>query len=176
MHAKQRTFQVAMIGDSDAAPAALTAAEAIGVFLAENGIALITGGHGGVMEAAARGAVSRGGLTIGILPDTGFGGANPWCRIVLPTGLGHARNVLCALAGDLVIAIGGGAGTLSELAFAWLHGRPILALAGHDGWVDRLGETPIDARETSRLVRCASARQLQDTVLAARDLARDASR
>jgi uncharacterized protein (TIGR00725 family) len=165
MRDPRRYFQVGVIGDSDASQAACDAAEGIGRFLARQGFALITGGHGGVMEAAARGAATHGGLTIGIVPAADGRAANPWCRVVLPTGLGHARNILTALAGDVVVALGGGAGTLSELAFAWMHGRPIFTLAGHDGWTERLGEEPIDRRASSTLVRCASISELEEALL-----------
>lgn len=151
-----RPFQVTVIGDSDASMETCTAAEAIGAVLAEHGFTLVTGGGRGVMAAAARGAAQRGGLTVGVLPGTDFAAANPWCRVVIPTGLGHARNVLTALSGDAVVVLGGAAGTLSEIAFAWIHARPILTLAGHDGWADRLGESPLDHRASSRIVRCAS--------------------
>ena len=105
--------------------------------LGRRGITLITGGRrGGVMEAASRGAARAGGLTVGITPGDDARAANPWCDIVLPTGLGHARNAITALAGDFVVAVGGGAGTLSELCFAWIHARPIYVLAGSEGWSD----------------------------------------
>jgi len=160
-----RPFQVTLIGSSYAGPETCAAAEAIGELLAENGITLVTGGGGGVMAAAARGAARRGGLAVGILPGTDAAAANPWCGVVIPTGLGHARNALTALAGDAVIVLGGAAGTLSEIAFAWMHGRPILTLAGHGGWADRIGEMPIDDREGSWIVPCASIQELEARLL-----------
>jgi uncharacterized protein (TIGR00725 family) len=75
--------------------------------------------------------------------------------VVIPTGLGHARNALTALAGDVVIAIGGGAGTLSELAFAWMHGRPIVVVEGSGGWADALARRGIDARRSSTITAVA---------------------
>jgi uncharacterized protein (TIGR00725 family) len=148
-----RPFQVCLIGPSEAAPETLEVAEAIGAALAQRQITLITGGRGGVMAAASRGAALAGGLTVGIVPSREHL-ANPWCRVVIPTGLGDARNQLTALAGDLVIALGGAAGTLSELSMAWIQGRPILALTGHGGWSDRLAGSAIDHRHRAPIVRC----------------------
>ncbi len=91
---------------------------------------------------------------MGILPSVEHGDANPYCSVVIPTGLGDARNSLTALAGDLVIAIGGAAGTLSELSLAWVHGKTILGLAGHGGWTDTLAGDAIDHRPRQPIVRC----------------------
>lgn len=113
-------------GTADAELAAV--AEALGRRIAEAGAILICGGRSGVMEAAARGCVEAGGLTIGILPGADPAGANPYIRIPLPTGLGDARNVLVARTGDAVIAVGGGWGTLSEVAFARKVGVPVVLL------------------------------------------------
>lgn len=169
MESTPRAFQVSLIGDANAGPETCAAAEHIGAFVAREGMTLLTGGHGGVMAAASRGAAQAGGLTVGIVPGSCFDEANAWCRVVIPTGLGHARNVLTALAGDVVVVLGGGAGTLSEIAFAWIHERPLLTLAGHDGWADRLGDQPVDAR-SGRLLRCRSVGELEDRL---REIARD---
>ena len=106
-------------------------ARATGRLLAEQGVAVVTGGLGGVMEAACRGACEAGGLTIGILPGPDAGAANRWVRIALPTGLGEARNVLVAGAGRGAIAVGGEVGTLSEIALALKRGLPVVSL---DSW------------------------------------------
>ncbi len=151
----RRAPQVAVIGDSAAAPELLRLAESLGARIARLGCTLVTGGRGGIMEAASRGACRAGGVVIGILPGTDFADGNRWCSAVLPTGLGHARNALTALAGDAVVAIGGGAGTLSELAFAWIHGRPILVLQGSGGWADGLPGHGLDARGSSTITACA---------------------
>ncbi|MGD9764289.1 MAG: TIGR00725 family protein [Candidatus Binatia bacterium] len=150
----KRRPQAVVIGDSAAPARESRLAERLGARLAELGFTLITGGRGGIMAAASRGATRAGGVTVGIVATTAHCDANPWCQIVLPTGLGHARNALTALAGDVVIAVGGGAGTLSEIAFAWLHGRPIFLLAGTGGWSDALAEGPVDARRSSTVTRC----------------------
>jgi uncharacterized protein (TIGR00725 family) len=83
---------------------------------------------GGVMEAASRGAREAGGLVLGILPGTDAEDANPWVDVALPTGLGDARNALVAAAGDVVIAVGGSLGTLSEIALTLKRGTAVVGL------------------------------------------------
>ena len=160
-----RFAQASLVGDSDASYENLALAEDAGEMLGRRGITLITGGRGGVMEAASRGAARAGGLTVGITPGTDARAANPWCDIVLPTGLGHARNVLTALAGDFIVAVGGGAGTLSELCFAWIHGRPIYVLQGSGGWSDRLAGGALDHRASSVIVDCDGVAALEREVV-----------
>ncbi len=80
------------------------------------------------MEEASRGAAEAGGTSVGILPGLDADAANAWVTLPIPTGLGHARNVVVASSGDAVVAVGGSWGTLSELAFAKVAGRPVVAL------------------------------------------------
>jgi uncharacterized protein (TIGR00725 family) len=103
-------------------------AEEVGRLLAERGCTLVCGGRGEVMAAAARGAKSAGGTTIGILPGTSRAEANEWIDHVVMTGLGHARNAVVAASGDGVIAVGGRYGTLTEIGFARILGRPVVIL------------------------------------------------
>ena len=123
-------------------------AEEVGRLLAERGCAVITGGLGEVMAAAARGAKSAGGTTIGILPGESRAEANEWIDHAVVTGIGHARNLAVAASGDAVIAVGGSWGTLAEIAFAMRLGRRVVVLA--PGWdVDGLDRaaTPAEAVE-----------------------------
>lgn len=103
-------------------------AEEVGRLLAERGATVVTGGLGEVMAAAARGAKSAGGTTIGILPAETREGANEWIDHVVVTGIGHARNLAVVASGDAVIAVGGGYGTLAEIAFALTLGRTVVVL------------------------------------------------
>lgn len=160
----QRRAQVLVVGDSEAAPDQLRLAEAVGALIARLGMTLVTGGRGGVMEAASRGAAKAGATTVSIVPSTRFDDANPWSTVVIPSGLGHARNAVTALAGDVVIVIGGGAGTLSEIAFAWMHGRPILTLSGSGGWADMAAAHPPDERHSSSVTHCANLAALEATL------------
>jgi hypothetical protein len=103
-------------------------AEEVGRLLAERGCTVVCGGLGEVMAAAARGAKAAGGTTIGILPGSNRGEANEWIDHVVVTDLGHARNALVAASGDGVIAVGGSYGTLTEIGFARIYGRPVVIL------------------------------------------------
>jgi uncharacterized protein (TIGR00725 family) len=103
-------------------------AEEVGRLLAERGCTVVCGGGGEVMAAAARGAKSAGGTTIGILPGESREGANEWLDHVVVTGIGHARNLAVAASGDAVIAVGGSWGTLAEIAFAMRLGRRVVIL------------------------------------------------
>jgi uncharacterized protein (TIGR00725 family) len=107
-------------------------AEEVGRLLAERGCTVVTGGLGEVMEAAARGAKSVGGTTIGILPGESRAAANRWIDHAVVTGVGHARNLAVVASGDAVIAVGGRWGTLAEIGFAHVLGRPVVIL--DPGW------------------------------------------
>jgi uncharacterized protein (TIGR00725 family) len=107
-------------------------AEAVGRLLAERGATVVCGGLDEVMAAAARGAQEAGGTTIGILPGESRHDANPWIDHVVVSGTGHGRNLAVAASGDAVIAVGGGYGTLAEIAYARVLGRPVVVL--DPGW------------------------------------------
>jgi uncharacterized protein (TIGR00725 family) len=119
---------VAIIGAGDASPTVCDLAYAAGQAVARQGAVLTCGGRGGVMAAAARGAQSAGGLTIGILPGYDRGEANPYIEIAIATGMGEARNAIVVASADSVIALEGEGGTLSEIGFALKLGRPVVAL------------------------------------------------
>jgi uncharacterized protein (TIGR00725 family) len=127
-----RTPYVAVVGPGEASPTELHAAEEIGAGLAVAGAVVVTGGLGGVMEAACRGARSKRGRTLGILPGDDREAANGWVELAIATGLGELRNGLVVRAADALVAIGGGHGTLSEVAFALKLGRPVVGLGTWD--------------------------------------------
>jgi uncharacterized protein (TIGR00725 family) len=122
---------VAVVGPGEATPAQEAAAEEVGGALARAGAVLVSGGHGGVMAAACRGAAQGGGVTVGILPGPDRRAANEWVAVAIPTGLGELRNGLIIRAADAVIAVGGAYGTLSEVALALKTGVPVIGL---DTW------------------------------------------
>lgn len=124
----ERPLLIAVVGSGTATPQEAAWAYEVGRRLAMAGAVVICGGRGGVMEAACRGAVEAGGLTVGILPGDDHREANPYVRIPLPTGLGEARNALVVRAAHAVIAIGGEFGTLSEIALALKWGIPVIGL------------------------------------------------
>ena len=127
-------------GGGGAGPEDLAAAEDAGAAVAESGAGLVCGGLGGVMEAACRGARSGGGVTLGLLPGLDREDANGWVTVAVPTGLGEGRNVLVVRAADAVVAIGGGWGTLSEIALALKLGRPVV---GVRTWQAHRGGEPV---------------------------------
>lgn len=123
---------VGVIGAGRADAELTKLAEEVGRLLAKKGIIIITGGLGGVMEAACRGASIEDGITVGILPTLSKEDANPYVKIPIPTGLGEMRNVLIVRASDALIAIGGEYGTLSEIAFALKTGKKVVGLKTWD--------------------------------------------
>lgn len=123
-----RSRLVSVIGGSLAAPEEEAQAEEIGRLLAAAGFTVLCGGGSGIMEAACRGAVGAGGETVGILQGSLAGEANPFVTTAIATGMGSSRNRIIALSGEAVIAVGGGFGTLSEIAFALQASRPVCAL------------------------------------------------
>ena len=123
-------------------------AEQVGRLLAERGATVVTGGLGEVMAAAARGAKSAGGTTIGILPTETRETANEWTDHVVVTGIGHGRNLAVVASGDAVIAVGGRYGTLAEIGFALTLGRTVVVL--EPGWQvegTQRAQTPAEAVE-----------------------------
>lgn len=123
-------WPVAVVGTRAATDAQRSAAEVVGMGLASAGLTVLCGGREGVMEAVCRGVARAGGVSVGLLPDGDVSGANDFVTIPLATGIGVARNALIARAAFAMIAVGGGNGTLSEIAFALQFGRPVFTLGG----------------------------------------------
>jgi uncharacterized protein (TIGR00725 family) len=120
---------VAVVGPGSCSTGEEQLAEEVGRRVAQAGALVVTGGLGGVMAAACRGARAAGGTTVGLLPADTRAGANPWLSVAIPTGLGEGRNVLVVRAADALVAVGGEYGTLSEIAFALKIGRPVVGLS-----------------------------------------------
>ncbi|GII55163.1 hypothetical protein Pth03_35520 [Planotetraspora thailandica] len=149
--------QVAVCGPSACTPQEAETARTVGRLLAERGAVVLCGGYGGVMAAAAAGAREAGGVAVGILSGRDAAGASPDLTVVIPTGMGEARNALIVRAADAVIVVGGSWGTLSELALAQRGGTPVVALGG---WsvVDAAGDPvagPVRAADPADAVRLA---------------------
>ena len=124
-----KVVQIGVCGAEAAADGGLyDKAYRVGRLIGGRGWAVICGGLGGVMEAASKGAAEAGGAVIGIIPGYEKGSANAYVTYTIATGMGHARNVIIAASADAVIAVGGGYGTLSEMALATTLGRPVVAL------------------------------------------------
>ncbi|MBC8412357.1 TIGR00725 family protein, partial [bacterium] len=121
-------MNISVIGAGSCNSTIYDLAEELGRLIANNGATLITGGLGGVMEAASKGAIEAGGTTIGILPGNDKSEANTYVQIPIVTGMGHARNVIVVKSADAVIAVAGELGTLSEIAIALKTGKPLIGL------------------------------------------------
>jgi len=128
MKKTDRKITIGVIGASRATPSDMALAVEVGRLIARSGATLVCGGLGGVMEGAARGAVGEGGLTVGILPGNDAGEANEFIKVPIATGMGEARNVIIVKSSDSIIAIGGGYGTLSEIATAMRLGVEVVGL------------------------------------------------
>jgi uncharacterized protein (TIGR00725 family) len=128
--AAQRAPYIAVVGPSEADADTYALADEVGRLIAGRGGVVVCGGHGGVMEAAARGAAQAGGTSVGILPGSDRATANPYVTVAVATGLGQLRNGLVVRTSDAVVAIGGSWGTLSEVALAVRSGVPVISLHG----------------------------------------------
>jgi len=156
-----RPPQISVVGGGTCSARTARLAEAVGKEIAAAGAILVCGGLGGVMEAAARGAARQGGMVVGLLPGYRHADGNAHLTVRLPTGLGHARNMLVAAAGDAVIALLGLHGTLAEVALARVLGRPVVVLGAWGGVPGVVrARTPVAAgRQALRLVRHKTGRR-----------------
>jgi hypothetical protein len=145
--------QVLVIGyaDDHCPDSARKLAYEVGCEIARRGGILITGGLKGVMEAASRGAKENGGLVVGIIPQEDKAYANPYCDVVVCTGMGWARDFITAYTADAVIIVGGGAGTLIEAIAAYFKLKPIVALRGSGGTADKYAGGYLDDRKAVKV-------------------------
>ena len=146
-------MNIAVIGDSACSAEEAELAVTVGELLAQRGAIIICGGLGGVMEAVCRGAMSKNGLTVGILPGGDPSLANPYVSIPIVTGIGEARNVAVVKSSQAVIAIGGSYGTLTEIAYALKSGIPVIGL--HTWSLSRNGQEDssiVEVRDTEEAV------------------------
>ena len=136
-----------------------------GLEIAKSGSVLITGGLGGVMRAACHGAKDGDGLTVGIIPQNDPSFANEYCDIVIPSGIGLARDFLNALSADGVIIIGGGSGTLSETCAAYMHKKPIVAIKNTGGIAEMFTDKYLDHRQNVKIVGVDSPKEAVKYIL-----------
>lgn len=139
----KRNYYIAVIGGRKASAELMREAEKVGRHIARRNAVLVCGGLDGVMESSSKGAKAAGGVTVGILPHDAPGAENPYIDIPVATGMGIGRNVVIARTADALIAVGGGYGTLSEMAFALQLGKPVV---GIDTWTIK-GVIPADNAE-----------------------------
>ena len=140
--------------------------EILGQRLSSINRTIICGGLGGFMEAVCKGAKRSTntfyGQTIGILPDATSEMVNPYVDIVIPTGIGIARNIIIINSADIIIAAGGGAGTLSELAFAWQKKKKVLCVSEFGGWTSKIANKDLDSRAKGLLIAVESISDILD--------------
>ena len=160
MTASLRRPQVAILGSAEPGSAAYERAGEAGALLAKLGITVVSGCGSPATRVAAERAIAAGGLVVSIVPPDAMPPADWPATVVIPCGMGDARNLLMALAGDACIVIGGRAGTISEVCLAWLHKRPLLPLVGCGGWSDGLEANPPDERKNSPILPWGSVAEL----------------
>lgn len=129
----EKPCYVGMIGAGTCSDAHYNIARTLGFEIGKRGWWVVCGGLGGVMEGAAKGCMEAGSIAVGLLPGLKKESANPYIRVPVPTGLGEGRNLLVVRASDVVVAIGGGYGTLSEIGLALKAGKPLIGL---ETWKD----------------------------------------
>jgi uncharacterized protein (TIGR00725 family) len=157
----RRARQVCVLGSAEPGAAAYEMAAAAGELLARSGITVVSGCGSPATRVAAERALAAGGQVVSIVPSDDIGLKDWPCTVLIPCGMGDARNLLMALAGDACLIIGGRAGTISEVCLAWLHRRPLLPLTGCGGWSDGLERNPPDERKNSPILSWSSIEQLR---------------
>jgi uncharacterized protein (TIGR00725 family) len=161
MTVPNRRPQVCVLGSAEPGSPAYERAGEAGALLARLGITVISGCGSPATRVAAERAIKEGGLVVSIIPADQMPAADWPATVVIPSGIGDARNLLMALAGDACIVIGGRAGTISEVCLAWLHKRPLLPLVGCGGWSDGLPSNPPDERQNSLILPWSSSADLE---------------
>ncbi len=157
-----RRPQVCVLGSAEPGSKAYALAGDAGEMLARMGVTVVSGCGSPATRVAAARAVAAGGLVVSIVTTDEMPGAEWPATVVIPSGMGDARNLLMALAGDACIVIGGRAGTISEVCLAWLHRRPLLPLIGCGGWSDGLPQNPPDDRRNAPILPWDSVEALRD--------------
>lgn len=161
MTVSQRKPQVCILGSAEPGSRAYELAGQAGEALAKLAITVVSGCGSPATRIAAERAIQAKGLVLSIVPPDEMPGPDWPATVVLPCGMGDARNLLMALAGDACIVIGGRAGTKSEVHLAWLHKRPLLPLVGCGGWSDELPSNPPDERENSPILPWSTVAELE---------------
>ncbi len=141
----RNTIRIGVIGGNEIDERTYKIAYEIGREIARNGFILVCGGLGGVMEAASKGAKENGGITIGILPGIYKEDANKYIDIPIPTGISYARNMMVVLNSDVIIAVDGKYGTLSEISYANIFGKKVIGIETWEVEGVIKAETPEDA-------------------------------
>jgi uncharacterized protein (TIGR00725 family) len=164
MTRSHRKPQICVLGSAEPGSRSYELAGDAGELLAKLGITVVSGCGSPATRVAAERAIQAKGLVLSIVPPDEMPPPDWPATVVIPCGMGDARNLLMALAGDACIVIGGRAGTKSEVHLAWLHKRPLLPLAGCGGWSDELQANPPDERANSRILPWRSVAELESNL------------
>lgn len=157
----KRRPQICILGSAEPGSQAYELAGAAGELIAQLGLTVVSGCGSPATRYATERALASGGEVVSIVPSDDIGLENWPCTVLIPCGMGDARNLLMALAGDACLVIGGRAGTISEVCLAWLHHRPLLPLVGCGGWSDGLQQNPPDERGNSPILPWGSVEALE---------------
>lgn len=139
----------------------------LGLLLGKKGTTIINGGMQGTMEAISKGVKDRNNIqskVVGILPFDSKEKANKYLDIIIPTGIGFARNSVIVLSSDILIALGGGAGTLSEISYAWQFGKKVYCYTGTEGWSKKLSNQNLDSRKEGLLIGFSTLEELSKLI------------
>ena len=158
-------MQIGIIGsnESQCSKELYEFAHRLGAFLGKKGCTVLNGGMQGTMEAVSKGVKSienTKSKVVGVLPFEDSQKANKYLDITIPTGIGFARNSVLVLSSDVLIALGGGAGTLNEISYAWQFGKKVFCYTGVEGWSKRLAGQNLDDRKVGLLVGFNSIEEL----------------
>lgn len=137
----------------------------LGLYLSDKGVTVINGGMNGTMEAVAKGiqeGKNKTTIVVGILPSDSLDSGNEYLDVKIPSGIGLARNSMIVLSSDVLIALGGGAGTLSELSFAWQYGKKVYCYQGIEGWSKELAGKDLDNRKQNLFIGFHNLKELNN--------------
>lgn len=161
MPVSTRRPQISVLGSAEPGTPAFERAGQAGEMLAGLGVTVVSGCGSPATRVAAERAVAAGGMVLSIIPPDVMPPDDWPATVVVPCGMGDARNLLMALSCDACIVIGGRAGTISEVCLAWLHKRPLLPLVGCGGWSEGLLDNPPDERQNSPILPWSTADELK---------------
>ena len=155
-----------MLGSAEPGSRAYELAAAAGALLARLGITVVSGCGSPATRVAAESALAAGGTVVSVVPSADIALKDWPCTVLIPCGMGDARNLIMALSGDACLVIGGRAGTISEVCLAWLHHRPLLPLTGCGGWSDQLEQNPPDERRNAPILPWGTVETLEERLRA----------
>lgn len=140
----------------------------LGKMIAKLNVNLVCGGMEGIMEAVCFGFMQttrKKGVSIGITPYDRRGASNPYCDIIIPSGIGISRNAIIINSSDVLVAVAGGAGTLSEIAFAWQKNKHVICYNGFEGWAKKLSGTQLDSRRRKLLHSASDMNEIKEEIV-----------